>query len=175
MRRSSARLNFFPMGLRAGPKGQAHLLPRSNFHKFSVTGIPALNKDGKPNPVVKHRRMLQLKCDCCRFAWAQEKLVVRCTQHKDHYQQEAFVDPKWMYNINYAYSFYRFIGKTIHPRTGQHVNSESTKSQNNQRRALMGMSNRTMNIEKEKRQLAAQISGVGSFSKQWKTIFPYPT
>ena len=175
LRASAARINFFPLGLRAGPKGQVHLLPRSNFHKFSMTTIPALKKDGKSNPAVKPRHQMVIKCNSCRFSWAQDKLIVRCTANKEHYQQEAWLDTKWMYNVNYSYSFYHFIGKSVHPRTGQHVNTESTKSQNNQRRGLMGLSTRALALEKEKRMLSSTVSGVGSFSSQWKTKFPYPT
>eukprot|EP00658_Telonema_sp_P-2_P058993 TRINITY_DN47636_c0_g1_i1.p1 TRINITY_DN47636_c0_g1~~TRINITY_DN47636_c0_g1_i1.p1 ORF type:complete len:177 (+),score=12.46 TRINITY_DN47636_c0_g1_i1:219-749(+) len=175
LRASAARINFFPLGLRAGPKGQAFLLDRSNHHKFSMSTIPALKTDGKPNPAVKPRNQMVIKCSSCKFSWAQDKLVIRCTAHKDHYQQEAWLDTKWMYKINYANNFYRFIGKSVHPRTGQHINTEATKSRNNQRRGMMGLSTRALTLEKEKRMVSAHVSGVGAFSSQWKTKFPYPT
>lgn len=170
--------NFFPMGLRSGPKNAAVLAPINNFDPRQANNIPRLPSNGtgqKRLNFVTSRNDLKLKCECCQFQWLFDTLTVRCSAHPTvHNQQEVWLQPTWMYERQQPRNWFHYLNVNRNPRTGQLWSRETSKGMNCERRA-MGLTSYMRRVEREKRQIPRQVSGVGTYSNRWKTRFPFPS
>eukprot|EP00758_Cryptobia_borreli_P006255 Tbor_TRINITY_DN5102_c1_g4::TRINITY_DN5102_c1_g4_i1::g.26335::m.26335 len=169
--------NYFPFGRSSGPKMIQKILPRSNLDPNSmlVSKHRKANKEENKESNWKRRRDLVLHCKSCHFEWQHDALTVRCTNSKEHNQREIWHAPFWKYYNHLPENHNKYMPLAKNPRTGSFLNREFTKSMNNERRGMIGMSTRSLRVEKERNRLARHVGGIGSFSQTWKTRFPYPT
>jgi hypothetical protein len=169
--------NYFPLGLKSGPKNFDVVLAVNNFDPAQVNNIPKHLSDNNSNkrPGFMQRHEMKLKCECCKFQWIRDALAIRCSAHPAvHNQQEIWLQPTWMYGRQQPHNYHRYLNMSRNPRTGHVMARETAKGMNTERRTV-GLTTYAMNAEKEKRQLARTVSGLGMFGKRWQTRFPFAT
>lgn len=174
---TAACLNFFPLGLKSGPKNISVNFPINNFDgaiNNMVAPLPSENNTIKrPGYVLRHE--LKLNCECCRFEWLYDTLTVRCSAYPAlHNQQEIWLQPTWMYHRQQPHKWYRYMNLSKNPRTHQLWSREDSKGMNCERRT-MGLTSYTMRMAKETRGIARSVSNIGTYGTRWQTRFPFPT
>lgn len=170
-------LNFFPLGLKSGPKNYENELPINNLDPKQEVALKKVS-DGanlKKRPGYVTRDEMKLHCECCRFEWAYDTLTVRCTAHPTvHNQREIWLQPTWMWNRQQPYKYYQYLPTAKNPRTHQLWAREDAKGMNCERRAV-GLTAYSMNVRKQVNGIARSVSNIGNFSSRWQTRFPFPT
>lgn len=165
--------SYFPLGLSSGPKNAHVLLPPNNFdgrQTNSMKHLQGLTRD----PSLVPRDQLVLHCECCKFMWVHDTLVVRCPSQVAHNQREMWLQPTWMWGKQQPFEYHKYLPAVRNPRTGMPLAREAAKGMNNERRA-QGLTTRNLNLEKERRGISRAVSNIGQYSTRWQTRFPFPT
>jgi hypothetical protein len=168
--------NFYPLGLKSGPKNFDVLMPINNFDPKQVNNIPKHGSSNNSNkrPGFMQRHEMKLKCDCCRFQWLRDTLTIRCSAHPHvHNQQEIWLEPTWTYHKQQPKNYHRYLNMSKNPRTGMLMAREEAKGMNTERRA-MGLTTYAMNMARETRRLSRAVSKLGRYGNRWQTRFPFP-
>ncbi|AAZ11054.1 uncharacterized protein TEOVI_000421700 [Trypanosoma equiperdum] len=171
---TAVRLNFFPLGLSAGPLNSHILLPRNNFDGRTTHGMKKIQGQSKDPQMVMSRDELKLRCEYCRFEWIHDTLCVRCPAQPSHDQREMWLHSTWMWGKQQPYKYYKYMPAVRNPRTGMPMAREDARGMNNERRG-QGLTTRTLNLEKERRGISRDVSRIGQYNTRWKTRFPFPT
>ncbi|CCW65617.1 unnamed protein product [Phytomonas sp. EM1] len=172
---SPARFNFFPLGYTSGPKNRQILLPPNNFDGRATNSMQKLKSSSPNTTTMVSRDKLKLHCEHCRFFWIHDTLVVKCPAYpNEHNQREIWLQPTWTWGKQQPYQYYKYLPLTVNPRTHMPLAREDAKSMNNERRA-QGLTTRTRLLQKERRGISRQITGLGIYSQRWQTRFPFPS
>ncbi|KAG5471382.1 hypothetical protein LSCM1_01466 [Leishmania martiniquensis] len=174
--RATARvLNFFPLGHTCGPQNKQMLFPPNNLDGRATHRMKKLQGSTDKHPGLVPRNKLKLHCECCRFHWVQDTLVVRCpAQPKEHNQREIWLEPTWTWGRQQPYQYYKYMPVNINPRTGMPLAREDAKGMNNERRS-QGLPTKTRILERERRGISRAITGLGIYNQRWQTRFPFAT
>jgi hypothetical protein len=166
LRFSTTVLNFFPLGMRTGPRNAYMAVPAATNYD---TRLPVTVKD------VKRMRRDQLTLDCpmCRFMWDHETLTVHCPSDATHKKREHWLAHDWMWGKQQPTKYYKAMPVTFNPRTHQFMADEAAKSMNNERRG-QGLTTRIRNLAKQQRGISGEYCGIGKWSRRWSVHFPYP-
>lgn len=166
--------NFFPLGYTSGPRNRQVMSPPNNFDGRTTNNMTKLTGPADKHPNLVRRDSLRLRCEHCRFRWVHDTLVVRCPANpSEHNQREMWLQPTWMWGKQQPYQFYKYLPANVNPRTLMPLAREDAKGMNNERRS-QGLPTKTRLLQKERRQIARSITGIGVYSQRWKTRFPFP-